>query len=140
MREFFVRFQSIRRVSLSQVVDLDNSLEVTRQELGKLRSRADEEDERWRAREQELLVRLEDSRCRERKLEDQKHNLEVCLADATQQLQELKVLRFRGKRRREARVSICTGIKGVFLTSGAPWRIRRQSKSSRRATVAIGVC
>ncbi|KAL6443577.1 hypothetical protein ACFW04_001609 [Cataglyphis niger] len=73
-----------------QVVDLDNSLEVTRQELGKLRTRADEEDERWRAREQELLVRLEDSRCRERKLEDQKHNLEVCLADATQQLQELK--------------------------------------------------
>ncbi|KAL6255819.1 hypothetical protein P5V15_013062 [Pogonomyrmex californicus] len=73
-----------------QVVDLDNSLEVTRQELGKLRARADEEDERWRAREQELLVRLEDSRCRERKLEDQKHNLEVCLADATQQLQELK--------------------------------------------------
>ena len=76
---------------MSQVVDLDNSLEVTRQELGKLRGRADEEDERWRAREQELLVRLEDSRCRERKLEDQKHNLEVCLADATQQLQELKV-------------------------------------------------
>lgn len=70
---------------------MDNSLEVTRQELGKLRARADEEDERWRAREQELLVRLEDSRCRERKLEDQKHNLEVCLADATQQLQELKV-------------------------------------------------
>lgn len=122
------------------MVDLDNSLEVTRQELGKLRSRADEEDERWRTREQELLVRLEDSRCRERKLEDQKHNLEVCLADATQQLQELKVLHFRGKRRREARVSIRTGIKGVFLTSGAPWRIRRQSESSRRATVAIGVC
>ncbi|XP_024946085.1 rootletin isoform X3 [Cephus cinctus] len=73
-----------------QVVDLDNSLEVTRQELGRLRSRGDEEDERWRAREQELLVRLEDSRCRERKLEDQKHNLEVCLADASQQLQELK--------------------------------------------------
>lgn len=78
-------------LSLSQVVDMDNSLEVTRQELGRMRSRGDEEDERWRAREQELLVRLEDSRCRERKLEDQKHNLEVCLADASQQLQELKV-------------------------------------------------
>ncbi|KAG7207976.1 hypothetical protein KM043_009556 [Ampulex compressa] len=73
-----------------QVMDLDNSLEVTRQELGRLRSRTDEEDERWRAREQELLVRIDDSRCRERKLEDQKHNLEVCLADASQQLQELK--------------------------------------------------
>jgi rootletin len=56
-----------------------------------MRSRGDEEEERWRAREQELLVRLEDSRGRERKLEDQKHNLEVCLADATQQIQELKV-------------------------------------------------
>ncbi|XP_034942532.1 rootletin isoform X2 [Chelonus insularis] len=73
-----------------QVIDLDNNLEVTRQELGKLRSRTDEEDERWRAREQELLLRLEDSRCKERKLEDQKHNLEVCLADASQQIQELK--------------------------------------------------
>ncbi|XP_015432669.1 PREDICTED: LOW QUALITY PROTEIN: rootletin [Dufourea novaeangliae] len=73
-----------------QLVDVDNSLEVTRQELGRLRSRADEEDERWRTREQELLVRLEDCRCRERKLEDQKHNLEVCLADASQQIQELK--------------------------------------------------
>ncbi|XP_076662657.1 ciliary rootlet coiled-coil, rootletin isoform X2 [Andrena cerasifolii] len=73
-----------------QLMDVDNSLEVTRQELGRLRSRADEEDERWRTREQELLVRLEDCRCRERKLEDQKHNLEVCLADASQQIQELK--------------------------------------------------
>ena len=63
---------------------------MTRIELGKLRSHADEEDERFRAREQELLCRLEDARCRERKLEDQKHNLEVCLADASQQLQELK--------------------------------------------------
>ena len=57
-----------------------------------MRSHAEEEEERWRAREQELLMRLEDSRSRERKLEDQKHNLEVCLADATQQIQELKVL------------------------------------------------
>jgi len=56
-----------------------------------MRSHAEEEEERWRAREQELLVRLEDNRTRERKLEDQKHNLEVCLADATQQIQELKV-------------------------------------------------
>lgn len=56
-----------------------------------MRSHGEEEEERWRAREQELLVRLEDSRGRERKLEDQKHNLEVCLADATQQIQELKV-------------------------------------------------
>lgn len=87
----------IKTKLLLQVVDLDNSLEVTRHELGKLRTRADEEDERWRTREQELLVRLEDGRCRERKLEDQKHNLEVCLADATQQLQELKVWKKRAK-------------------------------------------
>lgn len=60
----------------------------------RLRSRGDEEESRWRHREQELLVRLEDSRGRERKLEDQKHNLEVCLADATQQIQELKVTFF----------------------------------------------
>lgn len=70
---------------------MDKSLEVTRQELGKLRTQADKEDERWRAREQELLVYLEESHSHERKLEGQKHNLEVCLADATQQMQELEV-------------------------------------------------
>jgi hypothetical protein len=72
-------------------VELDGSLDVSRQELSRMRSHGEEEEERWRGREQELLVRLEDSRGRERKLEDQKHNLEVCLADATQQIQELKV-------------------------------------------------
>lgn len=74
-----------------QIVELDGSLEIARQEMLRLRSRSDEEENRFRHREQELLVRLEDSRGRERKLEDQKHNLEVCLADATQQIQELKV-------------------------------------------------
>lgn len=33
---------------------------------------------------------MEEGRGREKCLEDQKHNLEVCLADATQQIQELK--------------------------------------------------
>lgn len=74
-----------------QIVELDGSLEVARQEMLRLRARADDEDARWRHREQELMLRLEDVRARERKLEDQKHNLEVCLADATQQIQELKV-------------------------------------------------
>ena len=69
---------------------MDKCLELTRQELMKLRAKADEEHESWRLREQELLMRLEDGRCRERKLEDQKHNLEVCLADSSQQVQELK--------------------------------------------------
>lgn len=73
-------------------MELDSGLEAARQEMLRMRNRSDEEEERWRAREQELLVRLEDSRAKERKLEDQKHNLEVCLADATQQIQELKVI------------------------------------------------
>lgn len=70
---------------------MGNRLEIARQEMLRLRSRSDEEERRWRRREQELVTRLEDSRGKERKLEDQKHNLEVCLADASQQLQELKV-------------------------------------------------
>ncbi|ENN83060.1 hypothetical protein YQE_00578, partial [Dendroctonus ponderosae] len=41
-------------------------------------------------KQQYLLVHLEDSRVKEKRLEDQKHNLEVCLVDATQQIQELK--------------------------------------------------
>jgi rootletin len=73
------------------MMELDNGLEVSRTELSRLRARAAEEEERWRAREQGLAIRLEDGRARERKLEDQKHNLEVCLADATQQIQELRV-------------------------------------------------
>lgn len=38
------------------------------------------------------MLRLEDCRSKERRLEELKHNLEVCLADATQQIQELKVI------------------------------------------------
>lgn len=63
---------------------------MTRQELGRLRTHSAEETERWHGREQELLHRLEDSRNKEKKLEDQKHNLEICLTDASQQIQELK--------------------------------------------------
>ncbi|CAG9120903.1 unnamed protein product [Plutella xylostella] len=39
---------------------------------------------------EELVLRMEDCRSKERRLEELKHNLEVCLADATQQIQELK--------------------------------------------------
>lgn len=113
-------------------MELDGALEVARQEMGRLRARAEEESERWRAREQELVMRLEDSRNRERKLEDQKHNLEVCLADATQQIQELKVsAELRGghfaTRRSAARSSSLSG-RGPFCLQarlgGAEGRVR----------------
>ncbi len=58
----------------------------------KIRQRIREDEDQWRLREQELLARLEDSRGNERKLEDDKHNLELCLSDANQQIQDLKVL------------------------------------------------
>lgn len=73
-----------------QLAELETSLCNTRQEMGRLRCHLNQEEHRWHDREQELLARLEDSRGREKRLEDQKHNLEVCLADATQQIQELK--------------------------------------------------
>lgn len=57
----------------------------------KIRQRIREDEDQWRLREQELISRLEDSRVKERKLEDQRHNLELCLTDANQQIQELKV-------------------------------------------------
>lgn len=56
----------------------------------RLRHRVDEDELRWKTREQELLERLEDQLGHERKLEDQKHNLEVCLSDHAVQIQELK--------------------------------------------------
>ncbi|XP_063909729.1 rootletin isoform X3 [Zophobas morio] len=73
-----------------QMSELDRNLDQTRQELGRTRSHSAQLEEQWHAREQDLLVHLEDSRAREKRLEDQKHNLEVCLVDATQQIQELK--------------------------------------------------
>lgn len=65
-------------------------MEGYEQEVMRLRHRVDEDDLRWKTREQELLDRLEDGLGHERKLEDQKHNLEVCLSDQTVQIQELK--------------------------------------------------
>ncbi|XP_062702391.1 rootletin isoform X2 [Aedes albopictus] len=73
-----------------QMSDLEGSLCSTRQELGRARCKANQDEHRFHQREQELCARIEESRGREKRLEDQKHNLEVCLADATQQIQELK--------------------------------------------------
>jgi hypothetical protein len=52
-----------------QIVELNGSLDVSRQELSRMRSHRKGEEGRWRGREQELLVRLEDSRGRERRPE-----------------------------------------------------------------------
>ncbi|XP_058812044.1 rootletin isoform X2 [Topomyia yanbarensis] len=73
-----------------QMSDLEGSLCATRQELGRARCKINQDEHRFHQREQELCARIEDGRGREKRLEDQKHNLEVCLADATQQIQELK--------------------------------------------------
>uniref|UniRef100_A0A1A9X182 Rootletin-like coiled-coil domain-containing protein n=1 Tax=Glossina brevipalpis TaxID=37001 RepID=A0A1A9X182_9MUSC len=73
-----------------QLADLEANLCATRQELGRARCHANQEEHRFHNREQELMARIEEARGREKRLEDQKHNLEVCLADATQQIQELK--------------------------------------------------
>ncbi|XP_055617320.1 rootletin [Toxorhynchites rutilus septentrionalis] len=73
-----------------QMADLEGSLCATRQELGRARCKANQDEHRFHQREQELCGRIEEGRGREKRLEDQKHNLEVCLADATQQIQELK--------------------------------------------------
>lgn len=72
------------------MAELDETLQNTRQDLGRGRCKANQDEHRWHTREQELLGRLEEGRGREKCIEDQKHNLEVCLADATQQIQELK--------------------------------------------------
>ncbi|XP_046406098.1 rootletin [Ischnura elegans] len=81
--------QELHRLK-KQVAEMDANLEATRGELARIRMRGEAGEERWRAKEQELVGRLEEGRVRERKLEDRRHNLEVCLADASQQIQELK--------------------------------------------------
>ncbi|RVE41676.1 hypothetical protein evm_013674 [Chilo suppressalis] len=70
--------------------ELEAMLNACRNELNNTRARAADLEEACRARDQELVLRLEDCRSKERRLEELKHNLEVCLADATQQIQELK--------------------------------------------------
>ncbi|XP_067617480.1 rootletin isoform X1 [Eurosta solidaginis] len=73
-----------------QLADLEENLCETRAELGRARCQSNQDEHRFHNREQELLARIEEARGREKRLEDQKHNLEVCLTDATQQIQELK--------------------------------------------------
>ncbi|XP_060523589.1 rootletin isoform X2 [Cylas formicarius] len=73
-----------------QMSELERNLEHTRQELNRTRSHSAHLEEQWHAKEQDLLIHLEDHRVKEKRLEDQKHNLEVCLVDATQQIQEIK--------------------------------------------------
>ncbi|KAJ2947625.1 hypothetical protein O0L34_g17426 [Tuta absoluta] len=70
--------------------ELEALLNAARADLAACRQRGAELEEACRARDQELVLRLEDCRSKERRLEELKHNLEVCLADATQQIQELK--------------------------------------------------
>ncbi|XP_061705180.1 rootletin [Cydia pomonella] len=70
--------------------ELETLLGAARADLAASRQRGAELEEACRARDQELVLRLEDCRSKERRLEELKHNLEVCLADATQQIQELK--------------------------------------------------
>ncbi|KAL0881925.1 hypothetical protein ABMA27_001684 [Loxostege sticticalis] len=70
--------------------ELEAMLANARADLASCRQRGAELEEACRARDQELVLRLEDCRSKERRLEELKHNLEVCLADATQQIQELK--------------------------------------------------
>ncbi|KAG7310116.1 hypothetical protein JYU34_004655 [Plutella xylostella] len=72
------------------VVRLEAMLGCARGELAAARQRAAELGDACSARDQELVLRMEDCRSKERRLEELKHNLEVCLADATQQIQELK--------------------------------------------------
>ncbi|XP_073952978.1 LOW QUALITY PROTEIN: ciliary rootlet coiled-coil, rootletin [Choristoneura fumiferana] len=70
--------------------EMEALLGAARADLAASRQRGAELEEACRARDQELVLRLEDCRSKERRLEELKHNLEVCLADATQQIQELK--------------------------------------------------
>ncbi|XP_050349623.1 rootletin [Nymphalis io] len=97
----------------------DALLGAARADLAAARQRALELDEACRARDQELVLRLEDCRSKERRLEELKHNLEVCLADATQQIQELKT-RLGGSEGR------CRGVEAALA----------QSEGARRAAAA----
>ncbi|CAB3222355.1 unnamed protein product [Arctia plantaginis] len=94
--------------------ELEALLAQARADLAATRQRAADLEDACRARDQELVLRLEDCRSKERRLEELKHNLEVCLADATQQIQELKA-RLGGSEGRcralEASLSQCEAAK-----------------------------
>ncbi|XP_026492988.2 rootletin [Vanessa tameamea] len=108
--------------------ELEALLGAARADLAAARQRAAELDEACRARDQELVLRLEDCRSKERRLEELKHNLEVCLADATQQIQELKT-RLGGSEGR------CRGVEAALAQSEGA----RRGAEARLASVCAAL-
>ncbi|XP_068626101.1 rootletin [Battus philenor] len=105
--------------------ELDALLQAARADLAAARQRCAELDEACRARDQELVIRLEDCRSKERRLEELKHNLEVCLADATQQIQELKT-----------RLSACESRSRATEASLSQCSAARREAEARLSSVA----
>uniref|UniRef100_A0A336MUQ3 CSON004284 protein n=1 Tax=Culicoides sonorensis TaxID=179676 RepID=A0A336MUQ3_CULSO len=73
-----------------QITDLEQLLNTTRQELHRAVCQANQDRNKWNKFECGLQNQYDETRLNEQKLQDKKHNLEICLADATQQIQELK--------------------------------------------------
>ncbi|XP_063706276.1 rootletin [Culicoides brevitarsis] len=73
-----------------QITDLEGLLNSARQELHHTICQTNQERHKWSNFEHGLQNQYEETRINEQKLQDKKHNLEICLADATQQIQELK--------------------------------------------------
>ncbi|XP_052754507.1 rootletin [Galleria mellonella] len=105
--------------------ELEALLAAARADLAAARQRGADLEEACRARDQELVLRLEDCRSKERRLEELKHNLEVCLADATQQIQELK-----------ARLGGCEGRGRALEASLGQCEAARRDAEAKLSSVA----
>ncbi|CAH2040824.1 unnamed protein product, partial [Iphiclides podalirius] len=105
--------------------ELEALLAAARTDLNAARQRCADLEDACRARDQELMMRLEDCRSKERRLEELKHNLEVCLADATQQIQELKT-----------RLSACESRSRSVEASLAQSEAGRREAEARLSSVA----
>ncbi|PSN38380.1 hypothetical protein C0J52_21484, partial [Blattella germanica] len=73
-------------INVLQITELDGSLDLSRQEMNRMRSRGDEAEERCRAREQELLARLGGAEGRLRALEAQLLQLEAAKKEVEHKL------------------------------------------------------
>ena len=76
---------------LPQVVETEASREALRKELANLQRKYAELEDELRLRERDYTLALEDSRRSEKKLDDQRRNLEIQLETASSDIAELKV-------------------------------------------------
>lgn len=84
-------YKNIVFICINQVVEIEVSREVVRKEFVNFQRKMGELIDEFRLKEKDYQMALEDSRRVERKLEDQRRNLEINLENINVEVVELKL-------------------------------------------------